>query len=395
VLYVNTAAGLAAVDTGSGKIRFTTGSSLPSADWAVLFASQPSPNGNRVVTVDARTGTERASVEVVNNAQTSGDGNTPLVVAAVSPSGRRVALAPGAPSGAGESSVAGRTQTTIVVADPRSGTATSRAYDLPGNFEPDAFSTDDQRLFVLEYLPPQAPQSYRVRVMDLATGKVEGVWSRDKQPPVAEEQMRGTRRMHALSPDRKVLYTLYTHQPDHLHGRDLAAGLTQSRANVHAFVHVLNLEQGWAYCVDLPDPFGLGPVAAHALALSRNGSILYVSDRSSGMVATVYTNSLEVKRTSDLGRDPLAARGAAGAAIGPNGHLYLSSRGEVAVVEPMDMKVVQRWPVAGVTGGLALSPDGQRLYLGLDRQLAILNTTTGQLIKTIAVPELLGIERVS
>src|SRR6202011_4271287 len=114
-----------------------------------------------------------------------------------------------------------------------------------GNYAPDAFASDDQHLFVLEYQPPLAPDRYSVRSLDLKTGAVSGVGSRSKTA-APEETMRGARRTSVLSPDRQVLYTLYTNQPEHLHSRDLRAGMTQSSGDVYAFVHVLNLTEGWA-----------------------------------------------------------------------------------------------------------------------------------------------------
>jgi hypothetical protein len=87
---------------------------------------------------------------------------------------------------------AGRERTTIVVADS-SGARPAREFDLAGNFEPEAFSADDAYLFVLEYLPANAPEHYRVRRVELATGQVQPLLLRDKQliPASAEEEMRG------------------------------------------------------------------------------------------------------------------------------------------------------------------------------------------------------------
>jgi DNA-binding beta-propeller fold protein YncE len=140
--------------------------------------------------------------------------------------------------------------------------------------------------------------------------------------------------MHVLSPDRQTLYTLYTNQPEHLHSRDLAAGLTQSSGEVYAFVHVLNLTEGWAYCLDLPQPFGEGPAGAHALALSSDGQQLYITDRSSGKVALADTNQLIVRRVADVGADPHPDRASAATQIGLSGSLFLSSASELVVVDP-------------------------------------------------------------
>jgi hypothetical protein len=110
--------------------------------------------------LDAHTGVQKASVQVPAG----------LVPAAFSTDGRRIALAPA-------NSDTGRDQTRIVIADP-SGAVAPRTFDLPGNYEPDAFANDNQHLFVLEYQPPVAPERYSVRSLDLETGAVSGLGSR-------------------------------------------------------------------------------------------------------------------------------------------------------------------------------------------------------------------------
>ena len=165
---------------------------------------------------------------------------------------------------------------------------------VAANIQADAFTADAIGLFVLEWLPAEAPDRYRVRLMDLATGALNPLLTRTKVPvpPGAEEEMRGDSRQAVLSPDRKVLYTLYTHQPGHQHTRDLLAG---SRSTVHAFVHVLHLEQRWAYCLDLPHPFGEGPAEAHAIAVDPTGRRLAVVDVASGSLAYADTENLGIQ----------------------------------------------------------------------------------------------------
>ena len=99
--------------------------------------------------------------------------------------------------------------------------------ELPGNLEPEAFDITGQVLFVLDYLPPVAPDRYRVRVVDLHPRQLQPLFTRLKSvvPPGAEEEMRGEGRQ-AVYGTRKArqLFTLYTHQPEHEHTRDLING---------------------------------------------------------------------------------------------------------------------------------------------------------------------------
>ena len=224
---------------------------------------------------------------------------------------------------------AARADTTLLVTTDRR----QQRYDLDGVVEPDAFTRDGLGLFVLEWLPPEAPDRYRVRLLDLASGAVEPLLTRNKVPVPsgAEEEMQGDGRQAVLSPDRQILYTLYTHQPDHQHTRDLIVG---RRGNVHAFVHVLHLTQRWAYCLDLPQPFGEGPADGHAVAVSAEGRRLAVVDVTSGSLVYADTDALTVGR------------------------------------------VVRVQPEAGAAS-LVLTPDGRRAFVGAATTVVVLDGGTG------------------
>ncbi|GID91913.1 YncE family protein [Amorphoplanes digitatis] len=250
-----------------------------------------------------------------------------------------------------------------------------REYDLGGVVEPDAFTTDGTGLFVLEWLPREAPERYRVRLLDLGSGVLNPLYTRDKVPvpPGAEEEMRGDGRQAVLSPGRDVLYTLYTHQPGHRHTRDLIAGRP---GGAHAFVHVLHLAQGWAYCLDLPHPFGEGPAAGHALAVSADGRRLAVADVTSGSLAYADTETLKIERVV------AAAKGgdAASLAFTPDGGRVLLGAGPaVTAYDPGTGAVAARWSVPTAVRGLGLNRDGSRVYAGGADEIVWLDAATGAL----------------
>jgi hypothetical protein len=247
-----------------------------------------------------------------------------------------------------------------------------REYDLAGVVEPDAFTSDATGLFVLEWLPATAPSHYRVRRLDLATGRLEPLLTRDKAPVPAgaEEEMSGDGRRAVLSPDRKVLYTLYTHQPGHRHTRDLLAGRP---GGVHAFVHVLHLEQGWAYCLDLPHPFGNGPAEGHALAVSADGQRLVVADALSGSVAYADTTALTIDKVVTVPGTP----GAAGLAFAPDGQRLLLGAGRTVTALKVGGTVEARWPVRAAVRGLGVSGDAARTYVGGADEVVWLDAATG------------------
>jgi DNA-binding beta-propeller fold protein YncE len=266
---------------------------------------------------------------------------------------------------------AARTRTSLLVTtDGR-----QRQYDLAGVVEPDAFTRDDGGLFVLDWLPAAAPDHYRVRLLDLASGVVQPLLTRAKAPvpPGAEEEMRGDGRQAVPSPDGQILYTLYTHQPGHRHTRDLVAGRP---GGVHAFVHVLHLTERWAYCLDLPHPFGEGPVEGHAVAVTADGRDLAVLDAKSGTLAYADTTALTITR---LDRLP-AADGAASLAFTPDGRRALAGAGTaVTVLDRGAGRVVARWPVPGPVRGLGLSRDATRVYAGGTDEVVWLDAESGAL----------------
>jgi hypothetical protein len=286
---------------------------------------------------------------------------------------------PRAISGDGRSCVLSRTPAAVLPA-ARERTALlvttgqqQERFDLGGVIEPDAFTSDGSGLFVLEWLPATAPDHYRVRLLDLGTGVVRPLLTRDKVPVPAgaEEEMRGDGRQAVLSPERLVLYTLYTHQPGHRHTRDLLSGRP---GGAHAFVHVLHLAQGWAYCLDLPHPFGEGPAERHALALSADGRTLAVADVTSGSLAYADTESLTIRQVIAVPRGD----GAASLVFTPEGDRVLVGAG-TRVAGIGGGGPASTWAVPAPIRGLGLSRDGTRLYAGGTDEIVWLDTTSGEL----------------
>jgi DNA-binding beta-propeller fold protein YncE len=300
-----------------------------------------------------------------------------------SPDGGLVAL-----TAPGEGRLPGREQTAIVVADR---TGERRRLDLPGNYEPDAFRSDGGGLFVLDWLPAKAPDRYRVRVIDLATGAPGPLFTRDKVPvpPGAEEEMRGEGRQAVFAPGAQTLYTLYTHQPDHQHTRDLLAGGRSTE--VHAFVHTLDLQIGWAYCLDLPEPFGHGPAAGHTIAVSADGGRLFVADRTSGRLAVASTEDLTVSRVVPVP----TGTGTASSAVSPDGRvLYLGGDSRVHVVDLATLTVEAAWDVRGEVRGLGVSRDGGRVFVGYPGGVGWRHAGSGEELGRLAVPGLTELRRV-
>ena len=352
-VFAETASGLSLLDLATGRITATYPGAVASSHWARLYQL----DRGRLRTYDAATGL------VVEEEKATGQR-----IKAVSERVVAVGPEPGP-----------RARTAITLA----GEGRSRTVVLDGNIEPEAFSGDGSVMYLLDYLPPQRPDRYRVRMYDLPSGQVTPLWTRDKKPvpPGKEEEMHGRGRQAFLDPDANVLYTLYTHQDEHLHTRDLVAGHDLS-PGVHAFVHVLNLDQRWAYCLDLPEPFGTGPAQAHALAVDTQAKRLYVFDASTGRVVSAATDQLTILRLALLGAQP---PGEAYAAAG-DGRLYLGTGAKVLSTDGESLAPGRSWNLPAASRGLAFL-DGE-LLAGAGEQVLRLRTDTGARAGAVTLPGL-------
>jgi hypothetical protein len=154
-------------------------------------------------------------------------------IGAVSPGGRWVALTD---HPAGYDIAEQRRYTQLSVFDAEAGSVIHHLA-LSGDLQPEAFSVNGQLVFALDH----RGDHYRVQNINLATGERYDTSNRDKT--IEREDMRGTTVRGVLNADRTVLATLYRNPGDD---------------DEPAFVHILDLVHGWAYCADLPPPFGTG-----------------------------------------------------------------------------------------------------------------------------------------
>ena len=309
----------------------------------------------------------------------------------VSETGRAVALMEPLPEGWDPAVPLPRSSTRIVVADPTGGTEPI-TLDLPGNFEPEAFSVDDRRLFLIQHLPAETPRDYRVTVLDLARRRLLPVFGPFKGPA---ERMPGTRLSQLLAPDADQLYTLYTSsRPGYApHDARVANDAAVS------FVHVLSLEEGWAHCVGLPKAMWDRPADEQAMATTPDGTYLMVIDAGRGIVAAVHTGSLKVRTTPvDLPFD--GAIGWTSAHISPDGHtLYVAVSGEdnglasagddgsmVAALDARTFEVLDTWRISGPVSGLGVSSDGTTVYAAAGGRVVLLDATSGSELGAVALP---------
>jgi hypothetical protein len=377
-LLLGTEAGPLVVQVPSGTVLFDRPGTVASLGGSWLLSAAPSGGSTLLRTVGGSDAEPASTVRL--------DGT--LDVRVVAESGGAVALMDPLPDGWDPEVPLPRSRTPIVVADP-TGAAETRTYDLRGNFEPEAFSTDYRRLFMIQHLPAEAPTVYRVTVLDLRTGRVEPVFGPFKGPA---ERMPGIRLQQVLSPNADQLYTLYSSaRPGYApHHAPVPSGATVS------FVHVLSLQDGWAHCVGLPEELWDRPASEQAMATSPNGRLLYIADPTLGLVTVMDTASLEI-RTHPIDLSVSGVRRTSAVVSGDGSALFVATAGEHGGVTRIDtdtFEVERTWATDDVSG-LGLSADGERLYVAFEDRVEVMDATTGSELAGVAVASPAPIERVS
>jgi hypothetical protein len=385
VVVLGTTDGALVVSSSSGSVLAEDAGEIAAPDGSRRYASTTDGKSTTLETRDPVTG------EVLAGTSIPGE----LEVGIASISGEVVTLMqPGRMSTDGQLAPPHRT-TTIVVADP-SGDRAIRTFRLDGNYEPEAFSIDDRRLFLIQYLPALDPAVYRVMTLNLASSQVRPIFGRFKTPP---ERMPGIRLTQVFDEASDQLYTLYTNEPSKGYegnwdgqgygsgygGGGKEAGKGSGGAAV-SFVHVLNLRDGWAFCAGLPRSLWGRPASAMAMAPSPSGRELYIVDSTRGIVVEMNTNTLRIHRTAHLDLSGAGGERTSAVTSMDGERLFIGSAMDGSAVYEVDtdsMQVVGRWTMPAAVNGLALSGDGARLYAALDDRIAILDSRTGAELTTL------------
>jgi hypothetical protein len=242
----------ATVDVSSPTSTTSTTDSVPVADESAAVAALDgsaafSIRDRHLVRIDPGTNAALASWPLPAGVTS---------IHAVSPAGRWVALTD-RPSGYDASQQ--RPSTELVVFDARAG-AEVRRIALRGDLQPEAFSVDGTLVFALDY----RGDHYRVQTITLASGERSDTSNRDKT--LQREDMNGTSVRGVLNADHTLLATLYRNP---------------GNADEPAFVHILDLEHAWAYCADLPQPFGTGPPGSDLIELTSADTVIVTATQAS------------------------------------------------------------------------------------------------------------------
>jgi len=357
VVVVEGGEGATGLRTPAGSVVYTLDGAIWAPDGRTLYRAEAAGQRTSIFTVDASTGKDLSETAV--------HGEMEPVVA--SGSGRAVALVN--PARWGDLDPAPRSRTTIIVADP-TGDRRPLRFDLRGNYEPEAFSTDDARLFMIQHVPALVPSAYRVTSLDLRTGEVSPVRGGFDTP---SERMAGSRLGQLWRPDGGQLFTLYSNQPTLYAQR---AGGVEPPPHGVTFVHVLDVDTGWTYCVGLPLAMSRAEQGDLAMAGSPDSGSLYVVDAKAGVVARMDTGSLKVTATGHLPIAPLESTQVLTSADGQT--LYVADTEGILLVDAVTFAPGARWTLPASPSSLGLSPDGLRLFAAVSGAISVIDVPSGK-----------------
>lgn len=286
--------GVGVVSRGSADPIWTDPDAVAALDGSAVFSVRHSASGasvgDRLVRVDPRTGDVITSWPLPRDT---------VSISAVAPGGHWVALTDRQP---GYGAPQGRASTELVVFDAETGSETHRL-TLTGDVQPEAFSVDGSMVFALSYRGDR----YRVQTIVVASGERDDTIGRDKT--VDREDMQGTSVRGVLNADHTLLATLYRKPNDPAEP---------------AFVHILDLQHGWAYCADLPQPFGTGPRGSDVIELTTADTVIVAATQAS-RIAEIHIDEVHTPTstpvTVDFRDGTVASSGAAFASTPGFGHV--------------------------------------------------------------------------
>jgi hypothetical protein len=329
-----------------GPATLTLPMGLVSPDHRWLYATATSGGSTTLRILDVTSGATAHTLTLPGAYSTGGPG---FADAVLSGDGRWLALR----AQAGDSGA-----TTIALVDTRDGTL-AEAIHLAGSFELDALASAGTMLYLIQNTG-DAEHHYYVRAYDVAAGALVAGNIIDKTE--LEERMEGAALARRMSPDGALAYTLYVNTATNI-----------------AFIHMLPLaSEGsgpfFARCVDRPTGGSANLLGFYTLALSTDGTSLYVVNAALGRASAVtvhpdnpYGDKIDIDATFTPALPGTAVataqpRTPAATLARDQRTLYVAGPAGIWAFNAGDMKLERVYLADQSFTGLAASADGQTLY---------------------------------
>ncbi len=273
-------------------------------------------------------------------------------------------------------------QTTVVLATPSQGEVRRWTFDallVPEAFA-NAYVPEGDGLpigvFVIEYL---AADTYRVRVIDTATGELGLPLNlRDKSQTV-DEVMTAVSRTAVFDPMNQLLFTLYQ-------------DATEGGENIGSFIHTLGLING-VWCLDVPAELRLADHPG-ALAVSPDGSRLFAASSIGGVagynvsdITAAGPEMPEARTTTSVGAS--AQRVAIGAS---QDEVVLALGGSMFRLDPATLAVRDSFTWDMDVEALTVLDDGRIVIVGSRRMSLV--SADNQLLDETPIGEIGEVIRV-
>ena len=167
-------------------------------------------------------------------------------------------------------------KTSMVVMNPNS-LKVDRRLALPGDFSFDAMSPDGRTAFLIQYPDPRDRNYYRLRTLDLASGRLApGSLLPENEP---DEEMRGMPLSRVGGADGRWQYTLYDGGAIYPSGREPAG---------EPFVHAIDTVGQRTLCIDV-DFVPRRALSRVDLQMSADGKAVEVFEPGAGVLGTIDT----------------------------------------------------------------------------------------------------------
>jgi hypothetical protein len=338
---------LTIVDSVSGARQRDLPPGVTSPDWSTLYVATQEAGSTRLQALDI------ASGQILRETKLDGAYGLPMitpdsVLGGLSPDGRWLALQTAQPR-------TNAKKTQFLVIDTNF-TQPPRQANLDGVFLFDGLNNSATSLFLTESLADDPTAKYHVRRYDLAGGALDPNIIVDKLD--GTQIMSGVRQTAVASKDGGWLYSLYLNRD---HG---------------PFIHALPItdNQGIAFCIDLPtnSKDDLAKQSRWSLLMSGDRRMLYAVNGALGLVVeySIINGLPEMLRTKALFEAPPKAGGSDAkqpkstiTALAPDGAtLYTLGDQGLLVIDVKALSLRGRYLADWALDGLAISPDGARLY---------------------------------